>query len=384
MKSLHILKTSDGATWAWRQMRELKLLGVDVQVVLPCIGKMNDEYRKIGIPVHILDCDIAKMRSLCKFFRTKQLLSKIIDDIKPDILHSHFVGTTLFMRLAVGRNHGPRRVFQVPGPLHLESRWIRSAEIWLAGPRDYWIASCQMTKQIYLSEGITPARVGFSFYGTDVDALEAGQAGLLRSSLGLADAAKLVGMVAYAYKPKRWLGQRRGIKGHEDLIDAVCLLRQQGRDLVLIFAGGGWLGADAYFESIKSYAKKTLGSRAVFLGNRNDVADIYADLDVAVHPSHSENLGGAVESLMSSVPTVATNVGGFPDIVIPNKTGWLCDPASPVSLASAIAEVLDNPVEAEVYAKTGHDLVKRELDVKRTAKQVHDYYKSILTTDGGA
>ena len=227
-----------------------------------------------------------------------------------------------------------------------------------------------------------PPHVGLSFYGTDVATMMTGHSGRIRPAMMLAASTKLIGMVAYAYRPKRWLGQRTGIKGHEDLIDAVALLRQQGRQVALVFAGGAWAGGEPYYEEIQAYARHVLGTNATFLGNRNDVMDIYADLDVAVHPSHSENLGGAVESLLAAVPTVATNVGGLPDVVIPGVTGWLCPAQSPASLAAAIGEVLDDPVEASRRALAGRELVRRELDVNRTAAQVLDFYRLILDHRG--
>lgn len=38
MRVLHLLKTSVGATWALRQVREFAKLGVQVRVALPPVG----------------------------------------------------------------------------------------------------------------------------------------------------------------------------------------------------------------------------------------------------------------------------------------------------------------------------------------------------------
>lgn len=382
MRVLHLLKTSDGAKWAWRQMRELKALGVDVQVVLPGSGPMARKYADAGIPVHMLDCDFGRIRSLPALRRAKGALRALVGELKPSVIHSHFVGTTLLARLARGTRTRIPMVFQVPGPLHLESRLSKSADLLTAGDDDYWIASCRRTRQLYLAAGIAAARVGLSFYGTDVEGYAFGRAGWLRQVLGVSESAQVLGMVAYAYRPKRWLGQRTGLKGHEDLIDATALLRREGRDITLVIVGGPWLGAEAYFGGVKKYARATLGENAVFLGHRSDVADIYADLTVAVHPSHSENLGGAVESLLAAAPTVATDVGGLPDIVIDGKTGWLCEARSPRSLADAIGAALDSPNEAKRRALAGQQLVRRELDVRRTAAQVHHYYQRLCNERG--
>ena len=63
-------------------------------------------------------------------------------------------------------------------------------------------------------------------------------------------------MVAYCYRPKVYLGNRRGIKGHEDFIDAIGCLRAEGRDVVGVVAGGAWQGAGSYFRSVQDYAAR--------------------------------------------------------------------------------------------------------------------------------
>jgi glycosyltransferase involved in cell wall biosynthesis len=154
-----------------------------------------------------------------------------------------------------------------------------------------------------------------------------------RQDLGLDTDAPVVGMVAYMYAPKRLLGQRVGLKGHEDLIDAMTIVREQDPRVRVVFVGGAWGGAHRYEQRVRDYARRRLGPDALFLGDRGDVAALYRHFQVAVHPSHSENLGGAAESLLLGVPTVATSVGGFPDLVEDGATGLLVPPHSPTSLA---------------------------------------------------
>ena len=78
---------------------------------------------------------------------------RLVRDVAPDVIHSHFVGTTLTMRWALGANSTIPRVFQVPGPLHLEHPLYRRAEISSAGTADYWIGSCRWTCDEYSNDG---------------------------------------------------------------------------------------------------------------------------------------------------------------------------------------------------------------------------------------
>ena len=374
---LHVVKTSVGATWVWRQVRELVRLGVDVHVALPPHGPMIPRYEEVGATVHPLDVNFP-MRRPYRLSLVLRGLRELVGRVRPDILHLHNVGVALTARLAL-RNSGPPRVFQVPGPLHLEHGFFRHAELATASPRDYWLASCKYTRRLYLAAGVPDERVGTSYYGTDIENYSRTEPGTLRSELGLPADAPVVGMVAYMYAPKRYLGQTRGLKGHEDLIDAVRLAQREREDLRVVFVGGAWDGATAYEARVRAYGREHLGERAVFLGTRNDVAALYSDFDVAVHPSHSENVGGAVESLLLEVPTVTSTVGGFPELVRPGETGWLVPPRAPAQLAKALLEVLCHPEDARQRARRGRELARELFDVRRTAAEVFDYYGRLLS-----
>jgi glycosyltransferase involved in cell wall biosynthesis len=303
------------------------------------------------------------------------------------VIHSHFVGTTLVVRLALGRRHSVPRIFQVPGPLHLEHAITRRLELATAGSRDHWIGTCRWTEQAYLRLGIPRERVFLSYYGTVFLAPHADERERVRRELGAGDGAPLVGcngalvgcdgalvgMVAYLYAPRRLFGERRGLKGHEDFIEAV---RRLGVRAAVV--GGAWRGADAYERRVRAYGRRRGGDAIRFTGHRSDIPAVYAALDVAVHPSLSENCGAAVESLAAACPTVATRVGGLPDVVIDGETGWLVPPRSPQELAYAIGEALADRAEARRRARSGQALVRRLFAIERTAAEVAGIYRTIL------
>lgn len=382
MRVLHLVKTPTGARWAYRQMRELRKLGVDVHVALPPGSPMAPDYAAAGVVVHDLQTS-APMGRPRELPATLGSFRALVDEVRPDLVHSHFVGTTLTMRLALGRRSSIRRVFQVPGPLHLEHPFFRTAEFRSAGPPDFWIGSCRWTCARYRALGAPAERVHLSYYGLDMDDFPPPRPGHLRAELGIDPSAKIVGMVALMYPPKRYMGQRRGIKGHEDLIDALALSRSRGHDVVGVFVGGVTVPGHPYEARIHAYAAGRLGEHHRFLGTRRDVAALYPDFDVAVHPSHSENVGGAGESLLLAVPTVATNVGGLPDAVIPDRTGWLVPPRDPRSLANAVEAALANPAHSKELARNGEALMREMVDVRHNAGEVLAAYRAILATPIG-
>jgi glycosyltransferase involved in cell wall biosynthesis len=376
IRVLHLLKTSVGATWALRQMRELAALGVEVHAALPP-GPLIPKYEAAGVHVHLLQPDLP-MRAPGKWSGLFSQVRKLVSTVQPDLIHSHFVGTTLTMRMALGKGHAIPRLFQVPGPLHLEHPFFRRAELLTAGPRDHWIGSCRWTCDRYRRSGIPDDRIFLSYYGSDLNELACSISGKLRQELRLDAKTKVVGMVAYMYAPKRYLGQSRGLKGHEDLIDALAICRRKDPHILGVFIGGPWQNAARYEERVRAYGRERCGDGVVFLGTRRDVKDLYPDLDLVVHPSHSENVGGAAESLLMAVPTIATNVGGFPDVVIDGETGWLVPPRDPQRLADAIMRALADLAKCRSMAVKGQARARQLLDIKRNAREVLDAYTAVL------
>jgi glycosyltransferase involved in cell wall biosynthesis len=377
MRVLHLVKTAQGAAWARRQMAVLVELGFDVLVALP--GGMRARgalpYRRAGVAVVEADLDWT-LEAPWNLPRALATCRALVADVQPDLIHSHFVSTTLTARLALGRRHPIPRLFQVAGPLHLEHLPTRRLDLATAGPRDAWIATCDATRAIYARSGVPAHRLFRANYGIDLTPFGVAPAGAFRQASGVGATTPLVGMVAWMYRPRRWLGQRTGIKGHEDFIAACRKVARMRPGTVAVIVGAARPGAEAYEAQLRALAR---GCDAIrFVGAREDVAAVYRDLDVAVHPSLSENHGGAVESLASCCPTVATRVGGLPEIVRHGQTGWLVPPQAPELLASAIHQALADPIEAQRRARAGQQLVRAQFDVAQTAAEVAAVYAQVL------
>lgn len=378
MRVLQVVKTNRGAAWAFNQAKYLKNCGVEVITVLPDNHEgYAEKYQENGMEIVEGDWRLPITKPW-KFFSLCKKIKQTIKLVQPDIIHLHFVTNVLMCRLALRKDKTPR-LFQVPGPLHLESRLTSLAERKTATKSDYWAGACKKTCSIYTDKGIAPERVHLAYYGVpNSDKLQEQSKNILHSEYCISDDAVIVAMVSYFYKPKKYLGQKRGLKGHEDFIDAMKIAMEKYPNIVPVIIGNAWDGAEKYEHQVKEYAKSILGDKVVFTGYRSDIYDIYPEIDIVVHPSHSENLGGAAESLMLAVPTISSDVGGFPDIVIPGETGCLVKPKNPEDLAEKIEWAVNNLEEMKSMAKAGQQKVSQLLNLENTAKAVYDIYDSIL------
>src|SRR5208283_6096534 len=99
MKALHIVKTAVGASWAYEQMRVLRSLGIEVTVALPSdTDGLAPRYREAGVEVLRVDLDF-HARDLWRLPGTLRACRQLVEHVRPDLIHSHNVGTTLVARL---------------------------------------------------------------------------------------------------------------------------------------------------------------------------------------------------------------------------------------------------------------------------------------------
>lgn len=377
MKILHIVKTATGATWVYHQVRVLRSLGFEIVVALPSATTgLAPKYQEAGATVIPINLDVPtkhpwQIPAVLKSCRT------LVQNVRPDIIHTHHVGTTLVVRAALGKSSPIPRIFQVPGPLHLEHSFFAHLDASLAGSQDHWIAGCRWTQRKYHQLGIPSQRVFLSYPGTDLNLFTCTRKNNLRSELHLAPDTLLVGMVCYMYAPKRFLGQTSGLKGHEDFIAAFPIAKKKLPNLHGVIIGGAWNGAIKYEKHLRELGHRQCNGYLTFLGTRSDVPALYPDLDLAVVPSHSENLGGAVEPLLTGVPIIATKVGGLPDLVQEGVSGRLVPPRNPQAIADAMVAALQNRAETHRFAVAGHKMTRHLFDVERTAREVGQIYMTL-------
>ena len=379
MKVLHLVKTAVGASWVFHQVRVLGSLGIQVVVALPSTTEgFAPLYQQAGATVVKVNVNF-RAQHLWRVPTIVAACRELVREVKPDVVHSHHVGTAFALRVALGKESRIPHIFQVPGPLHLEHGAFAALDTWLAGPHDYWIATCQWTRHKYAELGVPAGRVFLAYAGTDLRPFAGVRTGRLRRQLGISDEVPLIGMVSYMYAPVWFLGQTRGLKGHEDFMAALALARRIRPDIRGVIIGGPWGDATWYEQRLRKLGAKTSDGSLNFCGHRKDVPSIYPDLDLAVVPSHSENCGGALEPLLSGIPVVATTVGGLPDLIEHGVTGWLVPPRNPKALAGAILDALGNQKEARRRAIQGQGRAKNLFDIEKVGREVAAIYEQVLS-----
>ena len=179
---------------------------------------------------------------------------------------------------------------------------------------------------------LDPANLVVRYDRADPQEFHPGRAGSFRVRAGLPDDATVVGAVG---RIDTW-------KGLDVLLDAVAELQRRRPGLQVVVAGGPVAGKEEFGRRLAARAAALVGVH--WLGPRDDVAELIADLDVLVLPSTEPEPFGlsVVEALASGVPVVATAAGGPLEILgsDPGVAGRLIPPRDPAALAAAVLELL--------------------------------------------
>jgi glycosyltransferase involved in cell wall biosynthesis len=114
----------------------------------------------------------------------------------------------------------------------------------------------------------------------------------------------------------------------------------------------------------------------VFLGHRDDVADLLGAFDIFVLASHREGQPrAAMEAAATQLPIVATNIRGCRQVVDQGVTGLLVPPRDPAALALAIGQLASSGPQRDAMGQAALAKAHREFDERDVVARVIDSYR---------
>ena len=173
------------------------------------------------------------------------------------------------------------------------------------------------------------------------------------------------------------VGRLAPIKDHACLVSGFDAVADGFPAARLLIAGGGELENDLDMR----VAEARHGSRMTLAGPVEDVDRIYRELDVFVLPSRNEGLSNTIlEAMAAGLPTVATNVGGNPELVVDGETGVLIPPRRPDLLAEAVRGYLADPERARAHGRAARRRAEKHFSLERMCGGYARLYEESLPT----
>ena len=175
------------------------------------------------------------------------------------------------------------------------------------------------------------------------------------------------------------VGRQIRWKGAQYLIEAVNILhRKYGLPVKLLLAGDG-----PYRKDLEARTYRLgLAESVFFLGNvpNRDLPDYFALSDVVVGTSFANETFGIslCEAAACERPIVASDFGGFREVVQNGQTGYFYHPQDAEELADRLATLLTDPQKRQAFGKAGRRFVTENFTWPCVAERVYQQYEQIL------
>ncbi len=289
-------------------------------------------------------------------------LSRIIKELKPDIVHAHDPHAVALASLALSFSTArqcPGLVASRRVAFHLKGNAFSR---WKYHQVDCFIAASEAIHQMLVGDGVDPSRVVTVYEGIDVDRILAEPVANIHAEFWLPTHAPIVGAV----------GALTQEKGHKYLIDAAALVVREVPDARFVILGEGDLR-----PSLERQIKELhLEKHVLIPGFRADILTFVRAFDLFVMCSLQEGLGTSLlDAMAASKATVASETGGIPEVVANGETGWLVPPRDHHALAAAIAKLLKDANRREAMGRAGLERVKRIFSAERMVEKTLEVYR---------
>lgn len=357
----------------WNLIRRLSPSRYEVALATGPWGDLAEEVAASGVPVFRVPALWREVNPALDVAALWQLM-RIIGKDRYDLVHCHRSKAGFLGRLAA-RLCGVRAVAYTPHGNVLEGYFGR-AGTWLfarlegaAAPlADRIVSLTRREIAQYLEEGIgRPEQHTFIHNGIDLDAFARGgrDRAAVRREMGVPPDAFLILSV----------GRIVPVKGHVHLIGALPEVLRRFPDAAVLIVGGGPLRRDLEARA------RSLGvaDRVLLPGHREDVAGVLEAADLFALPSLNEGLGLAlVEAMAMGLATVASGVGGVPEVVVDGETGLLTPPRDAGALAKAILRLMEDEGLRRRMGEAGRERVCTHFSIERTVRETERLYEELL------
>ena len=175
-----------------------------------------------------------------------------------------------------------------------------------------------------------------------------------------------------------FIGSITPYEGLLDLIQAVKLLRKSDLKVSIVIAGSG-----SFENELKEVSK---GLDYIYLAGRishNDVQNWYSCFDCCVYPRKNDVVCRYVppmkvlEAMAMEKPVIVSNLDPLIEMVEHEKTGLVCKPDCPESIASNIRLLMEDSDLYERLAKAGRIWVHKHRTWEENGKRYMQMYSSI-------
>jgi len=170
------------------------------------------------------------------------------------------------------------------------------------------------------------------------------------------------------------LSNFRPVKRVTDAVKIFALVAKQ-RPAQLLLIG------DGPDRSVAEWLAHDLGihSRVHFLGKQERVGELLSLADLLLMPSELESFGlAALEAMACKVPSIATRVGGVPELIDDGVTGLLFPVGDIEAMAGGALSLLNDPPRLEAMRQAARKNAQQRFCADLVVPQYVHFYEQVL------
>ena len=347
--------------------------GIDSCVVgLIQDGPIGDQIRQLGIPVISLG-----MRPGVPDPRALWNLAKALRKFQPDLIQSWLYHADLMSSLVSRWVGQPPVVWNLRhatlDPRHDSRSTLYTAKAcaWMSRHSPARILVNTVSgRRVHVDYGYDDDKMLVIPNGFDLDRFCPRPASRieLRQALGLPEDRLLIGLVARFSE----------LKGQSLFIQSMRQVASQVPSAEFVLCGTNITPRNS---QLMQWIQATgCADRFHLLGERMDVEQIHAALDLEVYASVSEAFSNSLgEALCCGVPCVVTDVGDSAWLV--DDAGWVVPPQDPMAMARAAIQILTAPVAERIrLSQRARQRMEEQFNICGIARQYADIWREILGT----
>jgi glycosyltransferase involved in cell wall biosynthesis len=324
-------------------------------------GSLMERARRHGYGVIVID---EMLRSILpvKDFQSYHRITKLLEERKPDVIHTHSSKAGIIGRWAAYRARVPAIVHTIHGLAFTASTSrIANAAYRMAERKTAPITTKIVCVASAMAEQSLGANIGRpEQYVTVYSGMETQPfleppvpRGEMRRQLGLGDEHIVVGTIARLFH----------LKGHDDLLDLAPELSRKYPNLRFLWVGDGLLRES--FE--RRIAEMNLKDRFILTGlvPPTEIPQLAGAMDVLVHPSRREGLARAiVQGQLAGAPAIAYDIDGNREGLVHGQTGYVVRPFDVFTLNERIAQLVDDGSARKQMGEAGRHFALGRFDAK--------------------
>lgn len=291
-------------------------------------------------------------------------IARRLRELAPDVLHSRNRGTQIDGALAGLAAKVPRRVHGYHGRdlSNAEGETLRRRVLGrMAGRAHHRVITLTetMRDEYRRDYGTSPDKMRVVPNGIDLGRLD-----------GFAPDASLRSPFTVCT-----VGRLDAVKNLPLLMRAFAAMTTRGSEDRLVIAGGGPMRAE--LEALKGELGAA-GEAIEFLGERKDAPSVMKASDVYVQPSFYEGMSNTiVEAMALSLPVIATEVGGNPDVTGRDGAARLVPSDDLPAMTAALDALRSDETERGALALRGRERVRDRFTLERMVEGYTRVYEEI-------